>query len=229
MKQRGTVCRKKTYKEKREQLLRQLCMLEHEQQQQQRQRLTLDTRVHVLADLCHAMDCIAYLRSIQQHRAPPGAAAQHQAASSPAAAEARLQALLQSVPPHCCTADLLLQTTPELASQEASLTAADISRLFTHTFYELLALLEFTNRPSHQYAQAARVSAGSETAESAAAQHSAHSNDADVKVAVDRFLGIITFIMVLHPLPLIEAMCLNHLTQQQDTPPAHHWTVSGAA
>lgn len=227
MKQRGMVCRKKTYREKREQLLRQLCMLEQEQQQQTRQQQQHITRAHVLADLCHAMDCIAQLRSIEQHRAPPGAATQHQAASSPAAVEARLQVLLQSVPAHCCTADLLLQTTPELAAQAASLTAADISRLFTHTFYELLALLELTNRPSHQSAQAAD-SAGSEADESAA-QHSAHSTEADVKVAVDRFWGIITFIMALHPLPLIEAMCLNHLTQQQDTPPAHHWTVSGAA
>lgn len=44
---------------------------------------------------------------------------------------------------------------------------------------------------------------------------------------MDGFFGLVTVVMVLHPMPLAQALCLNHRSQQQqETPAAPNWMVS---
>jgi len=49
---------------------------------------------------------------------------------------------------------------------------------------------------------------------------------AELQDVVDRFYGVLTIIFALQPMPLVEAACLNHRTQEQVAAPKQHWQVS---
>lgn len=48
----------------------------------------------------------------------------------------------------------------------------------------------------------------------------------ELQDVVDRFYGMLGIIFALQPVPLLEAACLNHRTQEQVAPPKQHWQVS---
>jgi len=152
------------------------------------------------------------------------------ASNSSVGADLQLQSVLEAVPAYCCTADLLSKATPQLTALVASLTATDISRLMTYTFYEVVVLLEFTSRKvPHPAPEAAAAWAAAPPAADDPQQTTSWpflQHESELQAVVDRFFGLLTIVMATNPMPLIQAMCLNHRTQQQETPPPDHWEVS---
>lgn len=237
----------KNLRQKRECLVRLLLQLREQQEQQQLLQQQHRLREQVLADLCQCLDGIAQLRTQSQPSQSTCAAGTHadqmqhpragvsrstdassaHASNSSVGADLQLQSVLEAVPAYCCTADLLSKATPQLTALVASLTATDISRLMTYTFYEVVVLLEFTSRKvPHPAPEAAAAWAAAPPAADDPQQTTSWpflQHESELQAVVDRFFGLLTIVMATNPMPLIQAMCLNHRTQQQETPPPDHW------
>lgn len=88
--------------------------------------------VQALSDLCLLLDSISCLRQHASSLAEDGEL------TPSVSSGADIHALLKAVPAYCCTADLLFKATPELVEVALSISTADISRLLTHTWLQVL-------------------------------------------------------------------------------------------
>lgn len=145
----------------------------------------------------------------------------------------------------------MYKVTPQLLQSVLGLTAEDYSAGFTASFFQYAALLELINRyQSPVCSDAATAGQGQPAgATASAAQAAAEWQEASglldrqaeqrpeqgqqqqaefmaaLQQAVKTGYGVGPIAMVLNPLPLIQSVCLNHRTQQQEYPPALHWMV----
>jgi hypothetical protein len=51
----------------------------------------------------------------------------------------------------------------------------------------------------------------------------------ELKLVVDRFVAVMALIQLVEPLPIIQAACINHRTQEKGDSRPQHWQVSGSA
>lgn len=49
----------------------------------------------------------------------------------------------------------------------------------------------------------------------------------ELAMVVDKFVAVMALIHLLEPLPMIEAACINHRTQEKGESRPQHWLVSG--
>lgn len=69
---------------------------------------------------------------------------------------------------------------------------------------------------------------GEQLGAGAASDMQTHTPDAsELEMVVDKFVAVMVLIHLLEPLPIIEAACINHRTQEKGESHPQHWLVSG--
>jgi len=206
--------------------------------------------LQVLANLCLLLDILARLFETHEQQSRPAASGQTRDQGSATQLPSSRDV---SVPAFCCTADLMYKVTPQLLQSVLALTSEDHSAGYTASFFQYAALLELINRyQSPMCSDAATAGQGQPAGATASAAQAAAAEGQEASGLLDRQaeqrpeqgqkqqaeymaalqqavktgFGVGPIAMVLNPLPLIQSVCLNHRTQQQEYPPALHWMVS---